>query len=208
MSGGDERVAPPALRGFHHVNRYWNAPTGHWVAQVLPGDLYVSATDEVITTVLGSCVSACMRDPLAGVGGMNHFMLPEDPARDPTNGSCLRYGMSAMERLINHILKFGGVKERLEVKIFGGGRIIRCNTDIGADNVAFVHSYLASEGLSVAAEDVGGTVGRRLRYHPLSGRALVKRLSAEQTGTVAGAEERHRVLVKQNVQCGGSVELF
>jgi chemotaxis protein CheD len=70
---------PPTFPGFERINRYFEVSTGHWIAQILPGDFYATQHDEIISTVLGSCVSTCMRDPKRGIGGMNHFMLPEDP---------------------------------------------------------------------------------------------------------------------------------
>lgn len=130
--------APPLLPGFENINRYWDAKHNIYAAKLLPGDFYVSLHGELITTVLGSCVSACIRDPKSGVGGMNHFMLPDNqnqvsaktwentPVSDQT-----RYGNIAMERLINIVIASGGRKSDMEVKLFGGGKVLNIDADIG-----------------------------------------------------------------------------
>ena len=112
---------PAAVPGFEHFERHWDRENG-WTVKILPGEYYVSRGEEAISTVLGSCVSACVRDPQRGVGGMNHFMLPEDTAvgpndwLDPAVGLATRYGSYAMESLINDLLKLGAVRERLAEK--------------------------------------------------------------------------------------------
>ncbi len=133
-----------------------------WNAKILPGEYYVTRSEEVITTVLGSCISACIRDPSAQVGGMNHFMLPEDSSSgdgnrwlDPVAGLATRYGSHAMESLINELMKLGASRSRFEIKLFGAGRILASVTDVGARNIAFVHEYLKTEGLRALAEDLG-----------------------------------------------------
>src|SRR5690348_5057665 len=138
------------------------------MVKLLPGEYYVSRTDEAISTVLGSCVSACVRDPACGLGGMNHFLLPENATvgpnywLDPSVGLATRYGSYAMESLINDLLKLGAVRERLEIKLFGGGRILQGMTDVGERNIDFIKSYMQLEGLRVAAEDMGGTQPRKV----------------------------------------------
>ena len=194
------------LRGFETVSRFWDAPSGIWVAQVLPGEFYVSNQDEIITTVLGSCVSTCIRDDVAGVGGINHFMLANDTGRE--GGESLRYGLFAIERLINEVLKHGGNRERLEVKVFGGARVIPGMGDIGRANVEFVRKYLAQEGMTSVAEDVGMNFARRLRYHPLTGQAMVKQLPVNEVKTVVESEKAHEQWVRGKVRAKADVELF
>jgi chemotaxis protein CheD len=123
----------------------------------------------VLSTVLGSCVAACLRDPEAGVGGMNHFLLPGGKAAKPLEAE--RYGAYLMELLINGLLKHGARRERMEAKIFGGSRMVEGLSDIGAENGAFAREFLKNEGIRIVAENLGGRLGRRLEYHPLSGRA-------------------------------------
>lgn len=221
MSGtcrpGAEEQCPPALPGFKSVQRFWDSHVGRWTARVLPGEFYVTASDEAITTVLGSCIAACIRDPVLGVGGMNHFMLPEDspasgtpgtnPWLDPSVGLATRYGSHAMESLINALLKLGASRERLEVKLFGAGRMLASITDVGARNIAFVRAYLRTEGLQAAAEDLGDIYPRRVIYFPSSGRALVRRRHPRHATEVAAREQRYRGAIESRSQ-GGDVELF
>jgi chemotaxis protein CheD len=152
------------------------------VTTVHQGDCLVSGDASVtFSTVLGSCVSACIRDVKAGVGGMNHFLLAEQSgsARD-RYGASARYGAYAMERLINAVLTRGtGNKANLELKVFGGGLINGALTDIGGKNVEFVREFLANEGYAVAGQDLGGTFARRVLFKPSSGRVFVKRLASK-----------------------------
>ena len=164
------------------------------LVKIGPGEHYVtSKPEEVITTVLGSCVAACIRDPVATVGGMNHFMLPasESGFWGGVTGS-LRYGNFAMERLINDILKRGGRRERLEVKIFGGGDVLGSGAPIGHRNADFAESYLRAEGICVSAQHLRGHAARRVRYSPLSGQAMVLELPILNESTVAEREARYR----------------
>lgn len=134
------------------------------------GDHYVSSDpDVVLTTVLGSCVALCLRDPVAGVGGMNHFLLPEGANADA--GAGRRYGVYLMEVLINDVLKAGGRRDRLEAKLFGGGRMFDALTDVGGANADFAERFLADEGIPVLGGSLRGAGGRRLHYWPVSGRA-------------------------------------
>ena len=144
---------PPALAGFGHINRYWDKTMNVYAAKILPGEYYVSLHGEMVVTVLGSCVAACIRDKVKGIGGMNHFMLPQDSEHSHkwgNNAHALetRYGNWAMEALINEILKRGGKRGYLEVKLFGGGQVLENHTDIGAKNIEFVRNFLDEEGIA------------------------------------------------------------
>lgn len=204
---------PPAtVPGFEHFERHWDRENG-WTVKILPGEYYVSRGDEAISTVLGSCVSACVRDPQRGVGGMNHFMLPEDTAvgpndwLDPAVGLATRYGSYAMESLINDLLKLGAARERLEIKLFGGGQILAAMTDVGGRNIRFIRNYLTLEGYRVAAEDLGGTQPRKVVYFPVSGRARLRKLRPIENRIIS----RHEQLYLESLgrqSTGGDVELF
>lgn len=183
------------------MNRFWEPKVKAWNVQVLPGELYVTRDDEMITTVLGSCVAACIRDPDKGVGGMNHFMLPRAPANDA--GAPARYGVYALELLINDILRRGGKRPNLEVKVFGGGRVIECGGDIGLANIAFVRKFFADEKLAIVSEDVGEHYARRIRYWPKSGRAQVAQMPMAQA-----AKAERKLTQKIAPIRGGDVELF
>jgi chemotaxis protein CheD len=127
--------------------------------------------DAVLTTILGSCVAACMRDPVAGLGGMNHFLLPGGPKADEGDPESVRYGVHAMELLVNALLARGARRDRLEVKLFGGGRLVKGLTDVGASNARFAEEFVAREKLKHVGGSLRGDSGRRIQYWPVSGRA-------------------------------------
>jgi chemotaxis protein CheD len=189
------------------VTRYWEPRLQMWNIQILPGELYVTSDAEVISTVLGSCVSACVRDPVRGVGGMNHFMLPHAPRGMSDTGASARYGLYALECLLNDLMRRGAHRDRFEVKVFGGGRVLQGTTDIGKGNIDFVRTFFRDEGLPIVAEDVGGRCARRLRYWPLTG--VVKLLQMPMDHTVAVEERRRAKTIPPVTEAGaGSVELF
>jgi chemotaxis protein CheD len=202
---------PPALAGFEHIHRRWNAALEAFTARILPGEFYVTKLNEAVTTTLGSCVSACIRDPRARIGGMNHFMLPADAsehgAKDSLLSAAARYGNYAMEHLINHIVRNGGKRENLEVKVFGGGRIMSNASHVGKRNIAFVREYLATEGLKVTAEDLGDVYPRMVVYYPVSGQVRIKRLRSLHNNTVAAQESIYGDRIRQQ-PVAGEVELF
>lgn len=161
------------------------------VTTVHQGDCHISnAVDLTFSTVLGSCISACIRDRVANVGGMNHFLLAEQSGSSKDRfGASARYGAFAMEQLINKVLSQGtGNKANLEIKVFGGGKINAALDDVGAKNIEFVREFLAAEGYHLASEDLGGTYARRVLFKPHSGRAFVKRLDSDAGANVAREE--------------------
>jgi chemotaxis protein CheD len=185
--------------------------------KVFPGEHYVTEkTDEMLVTILGSCVTACIRDPLTGVGGMNHFMLPEAGGSgwDSTAGSgwdtasaSMRYGNVAMERLINDILARGGARQRLEIKVFGGGNVMKGTTNIGHRNAEFVEQYLLAENLAISAHHLRGHLPRRVHYFPSTGKVMLLELQRTEQEVVA----REEVSYKSKIQIepvAGSAELF
>jgi len=160
------------------------------VTTVHQGDCRVSRDDVTFSTILGSCVSACVRDREAGVGGMNHFLLAEQSNSSAANGGAsARYGAFAMEQLINNVLKLGtGRKDALEIKVFGGGNINAAMNDVGARNIEFVRNFLATEGFGIDGEDLGGTFARRVLYKPTTGRVFINRLDSLSGGKVVNEE--------------------
>jgi chemotaxis protein CheD len=200
---------PASLPGFEHLQRFWEPDTKRWTVKILPGEYYVARGDEAITTVLGSCISACIRDSVAKVGGMNHFMLPEDGAlRDSEPfGLATRYGSYAMETLINDLLKLGAMRSRLEIKLFGGGRVLMSMTDVGARNIKFVQDYLALEGLKIAASDLGGELPRKVVYFTGAGRVRVRTLRPIENRSIADREQLYQASIRKR-DAGGDVELF
>jgi chemotaxis protein CheD len=201
------------LPEFAHMSSYWDSLQNVEVVRILAGEYYVTHCQEMITTVLGSCISVCIRDTVAHIGGMNHFMLPEEkPATENQTRHRLSadeaYGSYAIERLINCILKYGGRRENLEIKIFGGGRIIGGMADIGLQNIQFARSYLRTEGLRLAAEDVGGDLPRRMAYLPATGKVLVKKLRNIRNETIVEQESNYLSDLRRDQNQGGDVELF
>jgi len=154
----------------------------------------------VFSTILGSCVAACIRDPMLGVGGMNHFLLPEAPGGGAGDR---RYGAQAMELLINGLLALGARRERLEAKVFGGARMTASFTDIGGKNAEFVKRYLQEDGIPIISQSLGGTLARRIHYTPSTGAA------AQHLVQDAAVIARERVvMVRPPERDSGAVELF
>jgi chemotaxis protein CheD len=204
---------PGAPKGFEHINRYWDAQKNCFAAKITPGEYYVSFNHEIITTILGSCVSACVWDRTARVGGMNHFMLPQADRRTieawgkTPVGSAARYGNVAMERLINAVLVNGGRRSSLQVKIFGGARVLDIDSEIGRTNIDFVLDYLRIEGFPPRAVDVGGIFARKVIFNPQSGQVLVKRLQQTHNRTLQQREKVYKKQVDKEV-VRGEVTLF
>jgi chemotaxis protein CheD len=199
----------PRLRsnGFGHIKKYYDNVNNCHTAKLLPGEFYVTNENEMITTVLGSCVSACIYDATVHCGGMNHFMLPgEDSAS--SNDAPARYGLFAMESLINAILKLGCRKENLRAKLFGGGQIIANMTDVGKKNIHFARKFLYSEGIPLESSDLGLAFPRKINFYPLSGRVRVKRLQSLHNNTIETREIQYMQVLSNKDQVSGEIELF
>jgi len=192
-----------------HVHRYRDSHFDTLAVKIFPGEHHVTRDpDEMLVTVLGSCVAACIRDPLTGVGGMNHFMLPESNG-DGWNhvSSSMRYGNVAMERLINDVLGRGGQRQRLEIKVFGGGNVMQGSSDIGHRKADFVERYLADEGLQIAAAHLRGYLPRRIHYFPSTGKVMLLELGHVEERAVIQRETNYKSKLKSE-PVSGSVELF
>lgn len=157
--------------------------------------------EEVMTTILGSCIATCMWDPVVGVGGMNHFLLPGDTGDRGTN---MRYGVNAMELLINGLLKKGADRRRLEVKIFGGAKMFEGGAEIGAKNASFAKWYLANEGFKIISSCLGGSRGRKIRFWPVSGR-IQQCFMSNMSDPVMAAPVRSS---REDSQSLGDIQLF
>ncbi|WP_348945607.1 chemoreceptor glutamine deamidase CheD [Chitinibacter sp. FCG-7] len=179
-------------------------------AKILPGEYFVTGREMLLVTVLGSCVAACIRDSVSGIGGMNHFMLPDSQDDLATvNGLSTRYGTYAMEVLINQLLKQGANKKRLEAKVFGGGNVLRGFTvsNIGLKNADFVKSFLNFEQIPIVAEDLLDIFPRKVYFFPKTGRVLVKKLKSVHNNTIIEREKNYGSRLIQFGR-GGEVELF
>lgn len=193
----DERATSDSIEPNIYYDRQFNTQA----AKILPGAYYVTKRDMMIVTVLGSCVSVCIRDRETGIGGMNHFMLPDSEAdlSDPLSHAA-RYGRHAMDVLINHALKLGARRHFLEAKLFGGGKVIQgfAVNKIGTRSVAFALSYLETAQIPVVAHDLLDTHPRKIYYFPKSGRVLIKKLRNLHNATIAEREQQYlqRILVE------------
>ncbi|CAK0746498.1 putative chemoreceptor glutamine deamidase CheD [Gammaproteobacteria bacterium] len=196
--------------GLQHLapSLYFDRQFDRQAAKILPGEYYVTAREMVLVTVLGSCIAACIRDPALCIGGMNHFMLPEhggDP--DSVLSLSARYGSYAMELLINHLIKMGASRSRLEAKVFGAGHVLAGVTDVGTRNTAFVLHYLERERIHLAASDLGGPYPRKVYFFPDNGRVLVRELRTLHNDTLANRERDYRRIIN-TVPLEGDAELF
>ena len=209
----EEPAMPVALPGFDAIRRYWDGKNHIYSAKIGPGEFYVTHHGEMIATLLGSCISACIRDKKLGVGGMNHFMLPianqysASAWTDTPVSAATRYGNVAMERLINVILANGGRREHLEIKVFGGAKVLDIDSDVGKMNIDFVSEYLQTEGFPIASHDVGGRYARKVNYYPSSGRVRVKTLSRLHDSRLA-EREHHYIKALEAMPVKGDIDIF
>lgn len=192
------------------TNVYYDRTFGCDAAKILPGEYYFTGKEMLIVTVLGSCVAACIRDRVTGMGGMNHFMLPDsgNDADSPLSAS-MRYGAYAMEVLINQLLKAGARRENMEAKVFGGGNVLRGFTtiNVGERNAQFVREYLRAENMRVVAEDLNDVHPRKVYFFPRTGKVLVKKLKQLNNYTLVKREQDYASRLKTTA-VGGDVELF
>ncbi len=205
---------PPLEKGFGHVNRYFDKTHDTWAAKILPGEFYVTAHGEMIATVLGSCISACVRDVRLGIGGMNHFMLPEQSEHSTAqwgsdaNSAATRYGNYAMEHLLNTLYALGARKQNLEVKLFGGGQVLANMTDIGQRNILFAYDYLRQEGLPIKVADVGDIFSRKVLYFPDTGSVKVRRITTTRNDTIVTREQGYMKDITKHKDDSNDIELF
>jgi len=187
---------------------YYDRDLATQAIKVLPGEFLATSRNVVMMTLLGSCVAACLNDPFAGVGGMNHFMLPE--GADGPVGESARYGVHAMEVLLNDLLKEGARRPRLHAKVFGGASVMKgfTATNVGELNVRFVRRYLEREGIRIVSEDLLGPHPRKVGFYPRTGRALVKRLPPLQQVEVGRMETLYRERLRTTPVVHGAVEMF
>lgn len=199
--GFEEALAP---------NLYFDRLHNSEAAKILPGEYYTTARDMLLVTVLGSCVCACIRDKVNGIGGMNHFMLP-DAGQDHNNplGESARYGAYAMEILINQLLKMGAKRSNFEAKVFGGGAVLRGFTvaNVGERNAEFVMKFLKTEKISVVAQDLLDIYPRKVYYFPRTGLVRVKKLKQVHNDTIINRESEYKSRLLYS-KMEGDVELF
>ncbi len=190
-------------------NRYFDRHFDREAVKILPGEYYVTSRDMLVVTVLGSCISVCLRDRDSGIGGMNHFMLPGTlDANDPI-GASARYGVFAMEVLINHLLKLGARRHRFEAKVFGGGNVLQglTATNVGVRNAEFAAEYLRTERIPIVASDTMGDWPRKVYFFVQEGRVMVKKLRQMHNNTILDREAEYGSRLRKT-QVAGEVDLF
>jgi chemotaxis protein CheD len=202
-----------AEQGFEEVlspHLYFDREHNSEAAKILPGEYYATGRNMVLVTVLGSCVCACIRDRVSGIGGMNHFMLPHS-GQDRNNplGESARYGTYAMEILINQLLKMGAKRGNLEAKVFGGASVLRGFTvnNVGERNAEFVMKFLKTEKIPVLAQDMLDVNPRKVYYFPATGLVRVKNLKQVHNDTIINREAEYNTRL-QYAKLEGDVELF
>lgn len=204
MTQSKETTKTPASRTFYD-HQFQEV-----VHKVLPGEFFATDQEVMVTTLLGSCVTVCLFDPEAKVGGMNHFLLPDGVPENDLLSSAGRYGVHAMELLINHIVKLGGRRASLRAKVFGGANVLQAMTHshVGEENVQFVQQYLKREMIPVDAYDVLDRFPRKVNFFPTSGRVMMKKLTSYYDDELITDEMRYREKVRQRRDRSGDVDLF
>lgn len=187
---------------------YYDKHFGRQAVKLLPGEYFVTPDARLLCTVLGSCVSACIRDPVARVAGMNHFLLPVSGRVEDSESA--RYGVHAMELLINGLLKRGGRRERMEVKLFGGGNLMQSRTvnNVGHANARFALDFMTQEGLKVISQDLFGSQPRKIWYFPDTGKVLLRRLTTTRNDTILRREVDFSRRLREAPSTDDNVELF
>jgi chemotaxis protein CheD len=190
-------------------NRYFDNNFSTDAVKILPGEYFATADETMIVTVLGSCVSVCLRDPITRVAGMNHFLLPANKDEVSFNSDSARYGVYAMEILINHLMKLGASRQRLQAKVFGGGNVLKQlkTNNIGTQNSEFVLDYLRTEKIEVLAQDLMGEFPRKVYFFPTTGVVKVRKLKSMHNTTIEDRESAYRVKIAQT-PATGDVDLF
>lgn len=201
----DAELPNPHLAPRRYFDRHFETEA----VKILPGEYFATTQDCLIVTVLGSCVSVCLRDPITGIAGMNHFLLPNEGSAQDVLSASARYGSYAMELLINHLLKLGASRYRLEAKVFGGGNVLKGFTQIsvGERNVEFVLEYLQSESIPILAKDLLDLYPRKVYFFTQTGQVLVKKIKALNNATILERESAYRLQLRKRDQAG-DVELF
>jgi chemotaxis protein CheD len=177
------------------------------------GQVYATREPTIIKTVLGSCIAACLFDPVTRVGGMNHFMLPapENPATDGHGPDVSRFGVHAMDLLIGALQRAGGERYRLQAKVFGGGHVLRIavnGNSVPERNIQFIERFLQAEKIAVVSRDLGGYLPRRIQFHTDTGKVLVKRLGQHTVRQTRAEEKEHLQAIGQTSRAFGPTTLF
>lgn len=210
-----DQIITQGMSQFEHIRRYWDPQWNVPMAKLLPGQYYIGKQTEGIITTLGSCVSACIWDAEAHIGGMNHFMLPlTDKQQSEVSwggksgvSDATRYGNHAMEELINYILMYGGRRQNLQAKIFGGAQILSYMGDVGSKNCQFALDYLGNENINIVTQDLYKDYPRKVIFFPASGKVYMKKIRALKSEVIIQQEKSYQADLAGHPIDGGA-ELF
>lgn len=194
------------------MHKTYNTIFNREIVYIHPGEYFVSRDSQVIATVLGSCISVCFRDERNNIAGMNHFMLPGDYRNENfLTSKSAKYGMYAMELLINKMMKLGGEKRFFQAKVFGGGHVLnfrKTDGNVPQSNIDFTRNFLKMEKIRIIKEDIGGYTGRKIFYFTDSGKVLLKRLKSTAGQKFLQEEERYKIKIFQEREKREDLTLF
>lgn len=193
---------PDAMARLHYFDR----DLARMAVKLLPSEYYVTTRQTALLTVLGSCVAACVQDPMAGVAGMNHFMLPDEGEGGREHPASMRYGAHAMDVLVSELIRSGARRERLRAKVFGGAAVLpnMPSLNIGDRNAQFVLRYLRAQNIGLYAQDLGGAHARRVCFLPESGKVVVRKLRSP--GELDQVQSQEGELLRRLAARSGRVE--
>lgn len=183
---------PIVIKSPSHVHKHFDSKLNKMIVTLSPGGLYITNNDELISTVLGSCISVCVRDTVNGIAAMNHFMVPDMSHENSqeSNEELFRYGRYSMDYMLKQLYSLGAVTNMLEVKVFGGGAIISSVGDVGNDNINFINRYLINHQLISTNQDMGGELPRKVKFFVKTGKVYVKHMRALHKCVVAARENK------------------
>lgn len=193
------------------MRKSFNQKYNRHMYELFASDCYATIEKQIVlTTLLGSCIAVCMKDPKAGVAGMNHFMLPRKVnVRDVGFNNDTRYGVNAMEVMINEMMKKGALRKRMQAKVFGGGRVMdSALNNVAQSNVDFALAYLKTEGIPVLARDVGNQEGRKLFFFPDTFDVYVKRIHYNNLTKAVQTEKQLMEKINKQREKDSDLELF
>ena len=194
---------------FESPIQYYDERFSIQAVKLLPGQYFVTTSNKMLVTVLGSCIAACLYDPVLNIGGMNHFMLPASNNGADVHEKAARYGVHAMEVLINDLIKLGACKKRLKAKIFGGGKVVPTfvQQDVGQINADFIEGYLEAEEIIILASDLREDYARKIYFFPADGGVLMKKIRTLKNATIINRESQHRWELSQRTS-SGNIDFF
>lgn len=199
------------MKNNEHVatTHYFDRTFAQKAIKILPGEYYATTQDKLLVTVLGSCIAVCLYDPVNKVAGMNHFLLPDIVGSSNSGNVSTRYGINAMEILINELMKQGAVRHQIVAKIFGGGKVLSgfSNNSVGEQNSQFAFEFLQTERITVSAKDVGGDLPRKVYFFPNTGEVKVRKLQVTSDTDLVSRENAYRKQVR-DCPVSGDVDLF